>query len=990
MGGPDDPTAEVERLRAALAAAERNADQWRAVAEERRVQLERVRQHPAMRLLVLLARVVRPVLARVRPVLRAVRATTRSFRRASKVVRLARASLGAGRRERALRRALGELPAPADDERTVSVVVPTRDGGETFLALVDSLTDLPGVEVVVAANAVDAATAEALRSRDVVVSWSEENRTFSRANEDAVALARGELLLFCNDDVEPLDPAWVRRMAAHLTDGVAVVGATLVHPRSSLTRRRHVDLSVQHAGVEFTVRPGATPRARNVRGGTPQVVADAVDVPAVTAAAMLVRAADHRAVGGFDDRYVYGAEDVDLCWRLRGRGRIVLARDVVLLHEEGASRLRDDDAERAARQAANWEAFDARLGAEVRREVTLDRIRARGQLTSQPLHVAITVTRVDPAAGYGDLPTAHGLAAAMERHGWRVTLVERYRDAWYDLPRDVDVVIALLDTFDARRVPEHVTTVAWVRNWSSRWVAAPWFDRFDLVLCSGPRARARVEQRTGRTTPLFPLAVDPARHGPELPPVGGGRSGVLLPINHFGDDRGVPALLQALGDDVVLAGRGWQEVPEVAGWWQGPLDRAALDAALRRARLVVDVGAAHTREDASMNARVLEAIAAGAWVVSDEAEGIAPVLGDLVPTFRGPEELVALRAELEADPAAADARVESARARVLAEHTYDHRVATLVDELAKLVDRPRAVVLIGAPDERTGLGWGDRFYADDLATALARRGWDVSVHARDTWDGPVVRAADVVIQLKGKGPEAPRRDGQVLVLWVISHPRELAPAEARRADVVFVASHRLAHHLAALDIEAHVLHQATDAERFRPVPGAREWAADVAFIGNSRTTYRPVVRAAVEAGLPVRVWGRDWERFLPPGVLAGRFVPNEVLPVAYASVGVLLNDHWDDMREWGIISNRVFDALACGVTIVSDDVPELEDLLPGLVTRWDGVSPLTEVVRSAAAASDETARRARREAVLAGHTFDDRAATIVEHVAPLLQRRRSA
>ena len=41
-------------------------------------------------------------------------------------------------------------------------------------------------------------------------------------------------------------------------------------------------------------------------------------------------------------------------------------------------------------------------------------------------------------------------------------------------------------------------------------------------------------------------------------------------------------------------------------------------------------------------------------------------------------------------------------------------------------------------------------------------------------------------------------------------------------------------------------------------------------------------------------------------------VPNDELRHVYSSAGIVLNDHWDDMREHGYISNRVYDALACG------------------------------------------------------------------------------
>ena len=41
-----------------------------------------------------------------------------------------------------------------------------------------------------------------------------------------------------------------------------------------------------------------------------------------------------------------------------------------------------------------------------------------------------------------------------------------------------------MDPFDLRRVPGHVTTIAWIRNWTERWLERPWFDRADILLAS--------------------------------------------------------------------------------------------------------------------------------------------------------------------------------------------------------------------------------------------------------------------------------------------------------------------------------------------------------------------------------------------------------------------------------------------------------------------------------------------------------------------------
>ena len=79
----------------------------------------------------------------------------------------------------------------------------------------------------------------------------------------------------------------------------------------------------------------------------------------------------------------------------------------------------------------------------------------------------------------------------------------------------------------------------------------------------------------------------------------------------------------------------------------------------------------------------------------------------------------------------------------------------------------------------------------------------------------------------------------------------------------------------------------------------------------------------MEADLPVAVYGGGWEGRLPDGVLAGAYLPNTELGAAYGAAGVVLNDHWDDMRDEGFLSNRLFDAVASGARVVTDDVAGL-------------------------------------------------------------------
>ncbi|WP_456307495.1 glycosyltransferase family protein [Paeniroseomonas aquatica] len=80
-----------------------------------------------------------------------------------------------------------------------------------------------------------------------------------------------------------------------------------------------------------------------------------------------------------------------------------------------------------------------------------------------------------------------------------------------------------------------------------------------------------------------------------------------------------------------------------------------------------------------------------------------------------------------------------------------------------------------------------------------------------------------------------------------------------------------------------------------------------------------MVRAAAEAGVGLQVHGGGWAALLPESIVKSQLIQNDELGDLYRGARVVLNDHWEDMRRWEIVSNRIFDAVACGRPVISDD-----------------------------------------------------------------------
>jgi glycosyltransferase involved in cell wall biosynthesis len=288
-------------------------------------------------------------------------------------------------------------------------------------------------------------------------------------------------------------------------------------------------------------------------------------------------------------------------------------------------------------------------------------------------------------------------------------------------------------------------------------------------------------------------------------------------------------------------------------------------------------------------------------------------------------------------------------------------------------------ITIAAPSEKMAPRWGDWHLASALARSLERLGHVVRVQTIDRSDDPAGRACDVHVVLHGLAPVR-RTPGQRHVVWVISHPERIDLGECDAADLVLVASERFAADLRSrTTTPVEVMLQATDSHRFRPMTPVPKHEHPITVVAKTRDVPRPIVMDAIAAGLRPAIYGTGWESFVDPSLVVASYVPNAELPVVYSSAGVLLADHWEEMRAWGFVSNRVFDALACGTPTIADALPEIADLFGDAVTTYREPDDLRASVE--ALLGDRTAARARaREGqalVLEAHTFDHRASTLV-------------
>jgi GT2 family glycosyltransferase len=235
----------------------------------------------------------------------------------------------------------------------LSVVIPVYDNWwltarclERLRALRES--SVPEFEIIVVDNGSTDETPAAIAAfPEVRYLRHEVNRNFAGACNAGAAAAAAPLTLLLNNDAYPLGDAFTPLVAAFDRPEVAIAGGALFFE----------DGVTQAAGLVVLSNAHWHYSCRNLPA-TLDGVTQSRDALGVSGAAMVVRTNWFLEQGGFDESFVNGFEDVDLCLRARLEERaIAYVARARFAHYEAASAGRfDREAENERQFYAHWSA----------------------------------------------------------------------------------------------------------------------------------------------------------------------------------------------------------------------------------------------------------------------------------------------------------------------------------------------------------------------------------------------------------------------------------------------------------------------------------------------------------------------------------------------------------------------------------------------------------------------------------------------------------
>ncbi|WP_158812116.1 glycosyltransferase family 2 protein [Beijerinckia sp. L45] len=228
----------------------------------------------------------------------------------------------------------------------VSVIIPNKNSFDLISRVIDDLrrrTDYSDLDIVIVDNGTTDADVlafyGALKDQEgITIDIVSESFNFAGMCNRGARLAKGDALLFLNNDVEVKEPFWLIEMVSCLAfDSVGIVGAKLLYP-NGLNQHNGVIVGLgEAAGHWYIGEPAdeAGPMGRfNVRQS----------LTAVTGACMLVTRRCFETLGGFDqDAFPIAYNDVDFCLRAKAAGfRTIWTPFAQLIHHESVSRGSDE------------------------------------------------------------------------------------------------------------------------------------------------------------------------------------------------------------------------------------------------------------------------------------------------------------------------------------------------------------------------------------------------------------------------------------------------------------------------------------------------------------------------------------------------------------------------------------------------------------------------------------------------------------------------
>ena len=557
---------------------------------------------------------------------------------------------------------------------------------------------------------------------------------------------------------------------------------------------------------------------------------------------------------------------------------------------------------------------------------------------------------------YGDPHVANDLRWALKKQLPNTDVFLHKYDKAFSVNKNA-ILINMLWHTNLPAAENYGLAIAWIRNYADKWIENSDFLKYDIYLCSSQKIVDFIKPLTDKPVYLFAIAANIDRFKPTDPST----NQIVFVGNKWKEERAIDRFLDSNKHTVETYGKGRKN---------DTIKNENIPQLYTNSKIVLDAANETTLKWQSLNSRVFNAIANKRLIISDSLAA-TKLFKTKIPVYNNEVELKRQILFYLNNEKAYKEKTEALLNELQNHHTFKHRAEAL-----QLILKPKINIAIKiAATEENKQKFGDWYFAKSLAKNFAYYGHQVRIDCRENWENTETLNDELVIVLRGLKAFQPLKN-QINLLWLISHPELVTATEMQAYQHCFIASNFHYKKLLQQNItNISLLHQCTDVDLFYSINETKPKIDALLFVGNSRNVYRTAVKYAMELGIPIHVYGGGWKQFIPAKHIKAEFVANEKLNELYNRYSIVLNDHWDEMLDYGYANNRMFDVTASGAVLLSDQPKATEKLLNRIYYYSDKAS-YKEKINEIKSANNLQNRKGAQQ-VYNFHSFKNRAQQIL-------------
>ena len=372
-----------------------------------------------------------------------------------------------------------------DYEPLVSIIILNRNGLRYLKKLFEDFskkTNYSNYEIIVVDNdSTDDSVKflKSLKELDIKIIKNKENVSFSKGNNDGVKIANGEYILLLNNDIEPTY-GWLNEMMGTIVynENVGAVGAKLIFPYFEDEKQLKYSFTLQHTGdiIKEKNNDRCLYVAQNQNRFSSNIFDNSISVNGkrilVTGAALLTKKEIYTEIGGLDEDYWYGYEDVDFNLKLHKKGYdVIFASAALLFHYESAT-------PREVKCPNNYNVLCDKWGEYLFKNLLKDKLEKKYLFTDKTLHFLFVMDNDFTKNKMKN--QIHSLTKFLNNNKYNTSLKLDIHDLEIDL--DVDIIISFTSNFDVKNAISRKNLIKILILNDENYVKND-FENWDIILC---------------------------------------------------------------------------------------------------------------------------------------------------------------------------------------------------------------------------------------------------------------------------------------------------------------------------------------------------------------------------------------------------------------------------------------------------------------------------------------------------------------------------